>query len=328
MPPARLVRPRLLVAAVVGLVALVVHPAGAVAAGEAPSVISLSVPPVTVTVGKAVAVTGLVVDTSPDPRKLTLEFQTGAGWRRVAGGTTDAVGAYTLRVPTDWYGKHVLRVVAPAVDDLAQGVSVTRTVTVTPGYEPRGSATAWKTYDGRPRWDPCQVIPYRTNLSRAPDGTLAVVRRAFAIVHAATGLRFARVGSTTKVPFTGAPRSKQFLARGLVIAWTTPRKVPRLAGSVAGLGGSTWRSTNGGPAGFVYGGVAVDATQELPARGFADGQSTGALLLHEIAHAVGLDHVGATSQLMYPRLQNTFKARFEAGDLAGLQAVGASRGCL
>jgi hypothetical protein len=78
----------------------------------------------------------------------------------------------------------------------------------------------------------------------------------------------------------------------------------------------------------VYGGVAVDATQRLPAKGFAAGQSTGALLLHEIAHTVGLDHVGATSQLMYPRLQNTFKARFEAGDLAGLQAVGASRGCL
>jgi hypothetical protein len=335
MPVPRLARPALRpalhTAALLAAVAALVLPSAAAHAAApvtTPTVVTADASPAAVVVGGSVTVTGQVVDSSLEARTLNLEIQTANGWRRVGGGSTDTTGAYSLPVPTDWYGKHVLRVVAPATDDTDQGVSPNQAVTVSPDYTPRGSAKAWKTYDRRPRWDPCRVIPVRTNLRRAPAGTRKLVKRALSVVHAATGLRFNLAGSTTKVPFTGGATSTQFLDRGLVIAWTTPRKVRRLAGSVAGVGGSTWRSVNGGPAEYQYGGVAVDATQKLPAKGFAAGQSTGALLLHEIAHTVGLDHVGATSQLMYPQLQNTFKARFEAGDLAGLRAVGASRGCL
>jgi len=77
----------------------------------------------------------------------------------------------------------------------------------------------------------------------------------------------------------------------------------------------------------VYGGVVVDAGARLSG-GFGKGKTIGALLLHEIGHAMGLDHAGATSQIMYPSLQSGFRGRYEAGDLAGLHALGAEQGCL
>ena len=99
------------------------------------------------------------------------------------------------------------------------------------------------------------------------------------------------------------------------------------AGSTAGIGGAISTSVNGGPWRYVRGGVAIDATQKLPAKGFGKGASPGTLLLHELAHALGLDHVRTASQVMYPSLRSTHRGRFEAGDLAGLRAVGAAQGC-
>jgi Matrixin len=303
-------------------------PPGATAAGPLPTVVTAQASADKVAVGTKVTLSGAV--TPPDvvaPRTAVLQLQTGTGWRELGRSATDAAGNYAFAVPTDWYADHVLRVVAPATATFAEGASPLRTVSVTPTYTPRGSASAWKQFDSKARWDPCSVVEYRTNLRRAPKGALKLVNRAFTIMHEATGLSFRRAGGTKKVPFSGGSDKKQFLASGLVVAWTTPKAVRALRGNTAGIGGATSRSVNGGPWKYAYGGVSIDATQKLPAKGFRKGQSTGALLLHEIAHAMGLDHVHAKSQIMYPTLQRTFQGRFEAGDLAGLRAVGAEQGC-
>ena len=42
---------------------------------------------------------------------------------------------------------------------------------------------------------------------------------------------------------------------------------------------------------------------------------------------IGLDHVADKRQLMYPVMQRSADARYGAGDLAGLAALGASGGC-
>lgn len=321
--------PRLLKLAVAGVAVLgLVLAMPAAVAGPLPTVVTAETSAANVVVGTKVTLSGTV--TPPglvDARPVVLQLQTATGWRELGRMATDSSGAFTFHVLIDWYGDHVLRVVAPATLELSEGASPPRTVSVTPTYAPRGSSSAWKRFASQARWDPCTVVQYRTNLRRAPKGALKLVTRAFSKVHAATGLTFHRAGRTKKVPFSGGPDRKQFLASGLVIAWTTPKVVRALAGSTAGVGGATSHSVNGGPWRYVYGGVSLDATQKLPVKGFREGRSVGSLLLHEIAHALGLDHVGEKSQLLFPVLQSTSRGRYEAGDLAGLRAVGAEQGC-
>ncbi|GAA1139982.1 matrixin family metalloprotease [Nocardioides aquiterrae] len=302
--------------------------AGAEAApGPVPTVVTAVVSANDVPVRTEVTVSGTVTGSDLEPRDVELQFATDAGWRPMRTSTTDAAGAYQMRVPTDWYGDHVLRVVAPKTATADSGASPQQTVSVHPRYDPRGSSDAWSRFSPPARWDPCRTVEYRTNLRKAPRGSAKLVKRAFDQVHAATGIPFRAAGSTRKVPFTTGPDSSQHLAAGLVIAWATPRQVPGLRGSTAGLGGSTAQRVGDGPWRYVYGGVAVDATARLSG-GFGKGKTIGALLLHEIAHAIGLDHTGASSQIMYPSLQSGYRGRYEAGDLTGLHALGAEQGCL
>ena len=314
--------------AIVAVVSATFVPPGAASAGApTPTVVTAVVSANDVRVGTAVTVSGMVTPPGPDPRTVVLQLATATGWRPMGHARAGVGGDYEMAVPTDWYGPHVLRVVATSTATAAAGVSGDQTVSVAPSYTPRGRATQFSLFDTHARWDPCQTIGYRTNLRLAPPGSRKLVERAFKIVHAATGLRFQRLGATRKVPFSTGPDATQHLAYGLVVAWSTPRRVPELAGSAAGFGGATAQRTGDSPWRYVYGGVVLDARQKLPVRGFGNGASVGALLLHELGHTMGLNHVRATSQIMYPALQTTFRGRYEAGDLAGLHAVGAEQGC-
>jgi hypothetical protein len=312
-------------AVIVACVLISVPPAAATGTAPLPTKVTAKVSARHVLVGAEVKVSGAVTLAGvAGSRAVVLELRTANGWREVGRGTTSSTGTYTLPLPTDWYATHELRVVAPAIPLAEAGVSEVRTVDVTPAYHPGGSSSAWKRFPSHARWDPCTVVEYRTNLHRAPKGSLAQITRAFAIVHAATGVAFRRVGSTRKVPFSRAPEKRQFLTTGLVVAWTTPQVVPALAGETAGFGGAASRSVGGGPWQYIYGGISLDATQHLSGSNRA---STAIVLLHEIAHVMGLAHVAASSQIMYPHLLPSHRARYEAGDLAGLQAVGAGQGC-
>lgn len=325
-------RPRIAAAPVglllVGSLLALVPATGSAAPLVGSSVVTASVSDTRVKLRTKVTVSGTVTPPDTEPRPVELEFQTATGWVRVRRTLSGPSGDYSMRVPTDWYGKHVMRAVAPATANAPAGVSPTQSTTVIPRYDPRGKKTSWKRFTPLARWDPCRTVEYRTNFRVAPDSAPKLVRRAFKLAHEATGLTFKRVGSTTKVPYASGPDSGTHLDYGLIVAWSTPKRVPGLAGSTAGLGGSTAVSSNGGPWRYVYGGAVIDARQKLPVSGFSKGQSTGALLLHEIAHALGLTHVSVRSQIMYPSLQSTFRGRYENGDLGGLHELGAAQGCL
>ena len=60
---------------------------------------------------------------------------------------------------------------------------------------------------------------------------------------------------------------------------------------------------------------------------FGTGLTRGDTLLHEIGHAMGLSHSGASEQMMYAYLTRT-AARFGRGDLHGLEARGSKLGCV
>ncbi len=74
--------------------------------------------------------------------------------------------------------------------------------------------------------------------------------------------------------------------------------------------------------------VVIDSTvRELYSPGFSTGGSRGTTLLHELAHAVGLDHVEDPAQIMHP-VEAGQPAEYAPGDLAGLRRVGAAAGPL
>jgi hypothetical protein len=57
------------------------------------------------------------------------------------------------------------------------------------------------------------------------------------------------------------------------------------------------------------------------------------VILHELGHAFGLQHVAATDEIMYPAAGNgpypggTFAGLYDAGDLTGLATNGLGQGC-
>jgi len=285
------------------------------------------------TTGARVAVRGTV--TGGD-REVRLQQLVGRTWRTVAEG--QASGSFTLTVPTDRADVGLYRVLAPAADGLAVGTS--RSFRVGVG---EGSSRSRAFLTTPPvRWDPCTPIGYRVNLRGAPEGALDDVRRAVAQASAASGLKFRYLGTTSVVPgssSTSVP-SAYPADTALVVAFATPATSGFLGRGtdVLGVGGvfydlrpakvgrTTWYRA-------VQGYVVLDAGRELPG-GFGTGPEEGVLgtrgqvLMHELGHALGLDHptTGDKAQIMYH--ETTYKeARWGAGDLAGLRRLGAASGC-
>lgn len=165
--------------------------------------------------------------------------------------------------------------------------------------------------DGYPmRWDPCTPVRYRTNLERAPAGTAEAVRDALTTVSAGTGLTFVNTGSTTDVTEDG-PESGSY---DLLIAFTSRARRPDLFSGPSAFGGFTSDRAGWVIAGYVF----VDGATVTPA-------AVRPVLIHELAHAVGLAHVTDRHQVLHPVI--TERAAYGDGDLEGLWWVGAAQGC-
>lgn len=176
-------------------------------------------------------------------------------------------------------------------------------------------------------WDRCTPIRYRVNATGAPAGAAAEVHEAVRRLASASGLSFRHVGSSTVVPYNGGDWTRALDAEkaDLVVAWATPTQVPQLAGGTAGLGGPVYQTVAGREPRIVKGAVVLDRTERIAA-GFANGATRGALLMHELGHAVNLGHVSAKGQLMEPLLTPSHRAAYQSGDVAGLKAL-ASYSC-
>jgi hypothetical protein len=151
------------------------------------------------------------------------------------------------------------------------------------------------------------------------------VENAIRTVSDATGIRFIHDGPTTEAPAQPrAPYQKEAYGdrwAPLLIAWTTPEQAPQLQGSVIGTGGSTHSSFGDGPKSFVTGNLELDAPQIAEELQGADGAAYAtAVIMHELGHVMGLEHVDDPVQLMYPEIGTP--DGFAAGDLNGLQELG------
>jgi len=197
--------------------------------------------------------------------------------------------------------------------------------------------------DGRSsvlRWNPCQVITYKINVDAVPGAAqkkavVLEIRTAVGRLAIAAGLRYLYRGATTEVPRTTTIDRQ---SAELVIAVTTPDRTDIGIGhQVLGFGGyHFWRwsgaSSKGTPAdgaAIARGWVVLDRTGWLALPpGFGAGIHRGNVILHELGHTVGLDHVGDRHQLMYPTLLASGPNGYAAGDRAGLARVGRSAGCI
>ena len=181
-------------------------------------------------------------------------------------------------------------------------------------------------------WDPCLTIELVVNSAAAPDGSDTLLAEAVERVNAASGLHLHIAGPTTQVPRPA--KSARDLTNGLpgsarapvLLAWTTPDVVPGLKGSIVGLGGPVHRLGNSLDRDrYVGGSVDLDGPQlaEILRRPNGHAQAR-AVVMHELAHLVGLTHVDNPTQVMVAA--NGTATEFAKGDLAGLAALG-SVGC-
>jgi hypothetical protein len=185
---------------------------------------------------------------------------------------------------------------------------------------------------GQPvRYDPCGgPIAYVINARNAPAGGPAEVQRAFATLARDTGLSFRFAGWTNELHAPGQTRAGDGYGhwRPVLVSWEPASREPLLAGAVLGYGGSTVASAPGYDTAFVTGEVVLDTDLRGVSAGFGPGTTRGNLVLHELGHLVGLQHVPDPSQLMYATLTRSAPNGYAGGDANGLRHVGAANGCL
>ena len=200
-----------------------------------------------------------------------------------------------------------------------------------PAAAEAGWGPAWSDSAGRiGRWDPCRPISYVVNAAYAPKQGRADLAEALSRITAVSGLQFVDEGDTAEVPSRSRPayQPERYGERWapLLVAWAPPAATDvGIGGGTKGIALTTAIPGSAGPS-ILTGQVVLDADHRL-ASGFGPGTTEGEVLLHELAHAVGLGHVDDPTQVMYYRTTNS-ESQFGAGDRAGLSALGVASGCL
>ncbi|QSR25390.1 hypothetical protein CFH99_07100 [Nocardioides aromaticivorans] len=194
---------------------------------------------------------------------------------------------------------------------------------------PGGVHAFLQTQPGHPRqpvaWDPCREIRYEVNPDGAPgdaDDAVAFVQDAVEEVSALTGLQFDYVGETDRRPSWEASLVPRGRSEPVLVAWADEDEVDELSGDVAGVGGAvSQQAPAGGWRRYVTGQVTLDSDVYEQLDDERDGEARGrAILLHELGHLVGLDHVDSPAELMFA--DEVGLLDFGTGDRNGLVRLG------
>lgn len=175
------------------------------------------------------------------------------------------------------------------------------------------------------RFNPCQTVQYVVNPDGAPAGGLTAVNQAIGAISQATGIQFASAGITSETG--GAERPNYQPSYGqtwapVLIAWKHLGKADGADHGFAGVGGPQAPVLAGTTYEYVSGFVLMNADDPVPANLLRP------ILMHELGHVMGLDHVSLPQDIMDPAGTVTPNQTWGPGDLAGLQKVGKAAGCL
>lgn len=278
-------------------------------------------------------------------RKIAMQVKVKRSWQTIGSTRSNGKGKFRIRGKLDWYGLHKVRVVAPGRRPFARS----KRVGVYPPYVPIGNPKDFDFIHGNSvrknyRFNPCQTINYRLNSKDVGPTGRALVKTALLQVTWATGIRFRYVGKSNLIPYNMGKRKHYPRGTDLVIAWATHAEVPDFVRrTAAGFGGPQWlypaRNSKGQrvwmttEAGVT---LSTDHWHTEFAHSFFDNTraTAGELILHEVGHALGLDHVPAASQEImngrsyYRYPDGYYKGLYNHGDLNGLSKVGLKQGCL
>lgn len=172
-------------------------------------------------------------------------------------------------------------------------------------------------------YDPCVPIHLVVDPRTIVDRGMELLEEALDELRETTGLMFTVDGLAEGPPpaegaVTGDGGQTWLPVR---VVWSDPAASKKLAGDVAGYAGSA-SIEHDDHRWFVTGSVVLDGPQleqimQRP-RGRASARS---VVMHELAHLVGLDHVKTAGQLMQPEGSESLTT-WGDGDRAGLAAVG------
>ncbi len=181
------------------------------------------------------------------------------------------------------------------------------------------------------RWNPCEPIHYVVNLGLAPEGSMQDVQEAVRRVSIATGVEFDYDGPTDEMPeedrFAYQPDRYGDRWAPVLIAWVDPADtdIAFKSGSHTAAGVAAPMVPFFGGDVLVSGWVAINLRDPNPP-GFDFVGAQGPVVLHELGHVMGLNHVQNTGELMEPSGGGV--TDFGVGDLEGLQRLGREQGCL
>ncbi|MGH3823437.1 MAG: matrixin family metalloprotease [Pseudonocardiaceae bacterium] len=176
-------------------------------------------------------------------------------------------------------------------------------------------------------FDPCQPIHYVVNPTGMPNGGMELIRDGIRTISAATGLTFIADGFTYERP---NPRNRplvqpQRYGEGwapVLIAWVNQRESPLVRGDIVGAAHSELIAQDGPEsARYVTGQIVFDREDFAAVLPGDDGYvEARAVVIHELGHLVGLDHVDDPGELM--ARDNMGQLELGPGDRQGLSEAG------
>jgi hypothetical protein len=195
------------------------------------------------------------------------------------------------------------------------------------------------------RFDPCQPVHYVLNAAEAPPTGAADVREAFSRLAGATGVTFVDDGMTDEVSRRGPSVPDRYPGRWapILVVWVHelgrqgnievvgsgfPDRIDDalVSGTLTLNSDAVINRARSTP---VPGGFGSGGGPGVGAIG-AEGVTWGRVILHELAHIMGLGHTRDRDQLMYPETaeQTSHTTDYRSGDREGLRLLGREAGCL
>ena len=193
------------------------------------------------------------------------------------------------------------------------------------------------------RFDPCRPVPYVVNPAQAPPTGVADVEEAFGRLAEVTGISFVDEGTTDEAARRGPYVEDRYPGRWAPILVTWSRRSGDRANVEVVGSGFPYRVGDVLVSGVLTlnADAVTDRTRNTPlAGGFgpvpgfgaigAEGVTWGRVILHELAHVMGLGHTRDRDQLMYPDTaeQTAHTTEYRSGDREGLRLLGRAAGCL